>query len=414
MADPAAQLSDPLASVDPRDLGARLREARSARGWTQEQAADALGVARTTMVAIEKGERRLKPDELIRLAKLYGRKLSSLLRPGAPVENVSVQLRGALPPEPPIDADLLPFIHELERLCDDYLELERLLGAPLPRRDPPQYSFEGMDPERLAEDVAIAERNRLGLGDAPLLNLRAVLERDVGLRIFYLDLPSKVAGMFAFTEEYGGALAINRNHPPERRRHSMAREYGHFLTDRYRSEITFLGRYERRPPAERFAETFGRAFLMPATGLQRRFHELVRQRKLEGRGGPTPADLSQLAHFYFVSFEAVTRRLEDLGLIRSGTWPRLQQQGFRVKEARRLLGLQEHTVENELLPSRYRYLAVEAWQSGELSEGQLASFLRVDRVSARRLVRELGLHQEGDHGEGSPDLFLPLAAGDLG
>jgi Zn-dependent peptidase ImmA (M78 family)/DNA-binding XRE family transcriptional regulator len=413
MADPHAQLPDPLDSVDPRDLGARLREARSARGWTQEQAAEALGVARTTMVAIEKGERRLKPDELIQLAKLYGRKLSALLRPGVPVEEFSVQLRGALPPEAPIDADLVPHIHELERLCDDYLELERLLRAPLLRRDPPAYSIEGIEPEQLAEDVATAERNRLGLGDAPVLNLRAVLERDVGLRIFYLGLPSKVAGMFAFTEEYGGALAINRNHPPERRRHSMAHEYGHYLTDRYRSEITLLGRYERRPPAERFAETFGRAFLMPATGLRRRYHELVRQRTLEGRGGPTPGDLCHLAHFYFVSFEAMTRRLEELGLIRSGTWQRLQQQGFRVKKARRLLGLQEHPVEDELLPSRYRYLAVEAWHRGELSEGQLASFLRVDRLSARRLVREVGLHQEGGDGEGSPDLFLPLAAAEL-
>lgn len=407
--------ADSLDSVNPVELGARLREARGARGWTQEQAAGALGVARTTMVAIEKGERRLQPDELVRLAQLYGRKLSALLRPGAPVEDFSVQLRGALPPEAPIDAELLPHIHELERLCDDYLELERLLGAPLPRRDPPIYAMAGIDPEQLAEDVATAERNRLGLGDAPVLNLRAVLEGDVGLRIFYLDLPSKVAGMFAFTQEYGGALAINRNHPPERRRHSMGHEYGHYLTDRYHSEITLLGRYERRPPAERFAETFGRAFLMPAAGLRRRYNELVRQRNLEGRGGATPGDLCQLAHFYFVSFEAMTRRLEELGLVRAGTWQRLHQQGFRVKEARRLLGLQEHPVEDELLPARYRYLAVEAWYRGELSEGQLASFLRVDRLSARRLVLEMGLHQqEGGDGDGSPDLFLPLAAGERG
>lgn len=410
---------DPLDAANPVELGARLREARSARGWTQEQAAKALGVARTTMVAIEKGERRLKPDELIRLAKLYGRKLSALLRPGAPVEDFSVQLRGALPPPraglPPVDVDLLPHIHELERLCDDYLELERLVGAPAPRRDPPVYPMEGVAPEELAEDVATAERNRLGLGDAPVLNLRAVLEGDAGLRIFYLDLPSKVAGMFAYNQEYGGALAINRKHPPERRRHSMGHEYGHYLTDRYRSEITLLGRYERRPPAERFAETFDRAFLMPAAGLRRRFNGLVRQRKLEGRGGATTGDLCQLAHYYFVSFEAMARRLEELGLVRDGTWQRLHQQGFRVKEARRLLGLQEHPVEDELLPSRYRYLAVEAWHRAQLSEGQLASFLRVDRLSARRLVREIGLHQqEGSDGDGASDLFLPLAAGELG
>lgn len=407
---------DPLETVDPHTLGARLREARNARGWTQEQAAEALRVARTTMVAIEKGERRVKPDELVRLAKAYGRKLSGLLRPSPPVEDLSVQLRGALPPDAPIDADLLPYIHELERLCDDYLELERICGAPLGRHDPPTCSFDGLDPELAAEDAAAAERNRLGLGDAPILNLRSVLESDLGMRIFYLDLPSKIAGMFAYTEEHGGALAINQRHPPERRRHSMAHDYGHFLADRHRSEITLLGRYERRPAAERFAETFGRAFLMPGAGLRRRFLELRRQRKLEGSGGPTPGDLCRLAHFYFVSLEAMTRRLEELGLLSVGTWDRLHQQGFRVRQAQKLLGLQEQPVEDELLPARYRYLAVEAWQRGDLSEGQLASFLRVDRLSARRMVRELELQpdESGEGGQGSLDLFVPIATLEAG
>jgi DNA-binding XRE family transcriptional regulator len=273
-----------LEQIDPRDLGARLREARTAGSWTQEQAAETIGAARTTMVAIEKGERRVKPEELVELARLYGRKLSWFLRRGAPVEDLSVQLRGALPPETPVSANLMSFIHDLERLCDDYAELERLCGAATAHQPPPKYSIDGGDVAAVAEDVANAERNRLGLGDAPVLNLRAVLEDNVGLRVFYLDLPSKVAGMFAFTDAHGGVLGINRKHPPERRRHSMAHEFGHFLTDRYRSEITFLGRYERRPAAERFAETFGRAFLMPAASIRRRFHELVRQRR---RGSET-------------------------------------------------------------------------------------------------------------------------------
>lgn len=399
--------ANPLDSLDPRALGGRLREARNAGGWTQEQAAEAIGASRTTMTAIEKGERTIRPKELVQLAKLYGRKMSSLLRPGEPVEDFSVQLRGALPPETPVDAELLPHIHQLERLCDDYRELERLCGASRARRDPPLYPVEGADPEQVAEDVAGEERKRLGLGDAPVLNLRAVLEGDVGLRVFYLDLPSRVAGMFAFTEEHGGVLAINRKHPPERRRHSMGHEYGHFVTDRYRSEITFLDRYQRRPAGERFAEAFGRALLMPANSLRRRFHQAVRQRQKDGTSGPTAGDLCHLAHYFFVSFEAMTRRLEELGLVRPGTWERLKQQGFRVREAQRLSGLQEREVDDALLPPRYRYLAVEAWHRGDLSEGQLADFLQVDRLTARRMIRDVGL-------DSSFDLSAPLAAAGAG
>lgn len=397
-------------SVDPRDLGARLRKAREARGWTQQQSAEELGVARTTLTAIEKGERKIRPEELTHLARLYGRKVSWLLRRGVPTEDVCVQLRDALPSDAPIEGDLQSQISELEKLVDDYVELERLRRhASHLRREPPPYPLEGAEPEALAEDIASAERNRLGLGDAPVHNLRAVLEEDLGLWIFYMDLPWRVAGMLAYTAEQGGILGINRHHRAQRRRLSMAHEYGHFLTARYRPEITLLDRYERRPAAERFAETFARAFLMPAASLRRRFHQSTRQRGQRDAGGPTIGDLCQLAHFFFVSVEAMTHRLEELQLLPSGTWDRLRQEDFRVHEAQELLGLQEHPVDDELLPSRYRYLAVEAWQRGDLSEGQLAAFLRVDRLTARRLVHEMGL-SPGTDADSSCQYFLPLSA----
>ena len=60
-----------LQQFDPKILGGRLQEARKACGFTQQAVADHLGMARTTLVAIEKGERRVTPDELIKLAAFY-------------------------------------------------------------------------------------------------------------------------------------------------------------------------------------------------------------------------------------------------------------------------------------------------------------------------------------------------------
>ena len=48
------QLKEP-GGVEPRRLGRRLQEARVARGLTQQDLADSLGLARTTITAIEKG-----------------------------------------------------------------------------------------------------------------------------------------------------------------------------------------------------------------------------------------------------------------------------------------------------------------------------------------------------------------------
>lgn len=394
-----------LEGVDPRALGARLRRAREARGWTQEDAAKPLGMARTTMTAIEKGERQVRPEELLRLASLYGRSVAELLQRRAPVEGFGVQLRSAMR-RGPVDLDLLPFIEEFEVLCDDYLRLEELCSAPMRRRYPPEYDIREAEPELLGEEVAAAERQRLGLGEGPLPDLRDLLESEVGLRIFQIDLPSNVAGLFAFTEDHGGCIAVNRKHPPERRRNTLGHEYGHFLAGRFKPEITVLGVYERRPADERFAETFGRALLLPSRGVRHRFLELKRERN----GHPTHADLCRLAHGYGVSVEVMTRRLEELGLVPRGTWDRLQLQGFRPREAQQHLGLTPQTFGDDVVPPRYVFLAVEAWQRGDLSEGQLARLLRTDRLGARHTIERVELQA----GAGSSGDDLDLARSFLG
>lgn len=397
-----------LDAIDPRELGKRLQAARKASGRTQQDAAEELKVARTTMTAIESGSRRLQVAELARLALLYGRSVGELLRPGVAAEGFLVQLRAALDASvqeaPGEEVPLLEF----QAHCEDYVALEQLCHAPLPSNYPPQYSLAYVPPKAAAEDVANAERNRLGLGDGPLLNLREILEYDVGLRIFFLALPSKISAMFAYTETLGGCIAVNRKHPADRRRISLCHEYGHFLTKRYQSEIAVAGaQYQRSPQHESFANAFANAFLMPASGLSRRYNELHRIR--EGR--VTLADICTLAHLYFVSVEALMLRLEDLRFLSVGTWDRRRQQGFRVREAQALLQLPERPDDAEEVPARYRYLAATAYSKGDLSEGQFAGYLHVDRLEARRIAEELAslgeLTEEGMATSVSPELEGP-------
>src|SRR5690606_27417090 len=119
-----------------------------------------------------------------------------------------------------------------------------------------------------AEDAARQERLRLGLGDQPIPDLLDVLESQVGLRICYWPLPAGVAGMFANAGEGGYCIMVNRKHPHERRRYSLAHEYAHLLTDRHKPGVDYVTGSARRPPAERFADAFAAAFLMPANGVR--------------------------------------------------------------------------------------------------------------------------------------------------
>ena len=387
-----------VSGIDPRLLGRRIQEARKARGLTQQEVADALSLARTTVTALEKGERRVRPDEIIGMAGLFGRSVSDLVSSREPISDFAVQFRTAISASGSRQAQkgMAQAVQEFQRLCEDYLYLENTNAMALRQSYIPEYSINIASPEDAAEDVASAERNRLGLGDGPVLNLREVLENDVAMRVFSMKLPSRVAGIFSYTQELGGCIAVNAQHPEERRRWSMAHEYGHFLTSRYHSEISMLGVYRRVPAQERFADAFAGCFLMPAAGLKRRFNEMSRA----AAGEVTVADVCRIAHYYFASIEAVTLRLEELRLLPGGTWDRLTDRGFRVREAQEQLGLSRRTDGDHLLPLRYQLLAIRSYEEGKLTEGELARLLRVDRVSARRTVQRLThtphLRDEGD------------------
>ena len=385
-------MGDESLSIDelPALLG-RLRAARKAKRLTQQEVAERVGMSRTTVVAIEKGNRRLRFQELIDMAALYGRSVNELLRPTPVTDDFVALFRSS--PGSSIETDRVdPGVALLQELADDYLEVERVAGAPLPRRYPPEVTIQGIGVAQAAESLATSERNRLGVGDGPLLELRKLLEADVGLRIFALDLSSRVAGLFVNSSAHGGCIAINANHPFSRQRWTLAHEYAHFLVHRRQFEVTRVDGYRRVPRTERFADAFAAGFLMPAAGLTRRFLDVTQARS----GGATPADLVCLADLFQVSFEALTRRLENLELVRRHTWDRLSNAGFRVNEARRMLELASPPADTELLPRRFRYLAVEAWSRGDLSEGQLARLLRVDRITARQLVTNLSVGVTAD------------------
>lgn len=65
---------------------------------------------------------------------------------------------------------------------------------------------------------------------------------------------------------------------------------------------------------------------------------------------------------------------------------------------RNLHGLLRHggplpeVAESEAIPLAYQLMAVEAFHEGQISEGELARYLRQDRLSARELYQSLRSH----------------------
>ena len=382
--------SNILDNIDMSRLGELLQQARKKCGVTQADAAKIIDAARTTIVAIEKGERRLKPNELIKLARAYGRSISDFVQSRPIIQPFEVQFRAAYRRNEDEEEQINPSISHLEELCRNYLELEEIMDAPLPQNYPQEYQVSNMPLEATAESIAIAERQRLGLGDSPIAHLRDILEQSVGLRIFYVKMPSKYSEVYSFDEKLGGCMAINANHPEERRRWSLAHGYLHFLAHRRKPVVDFDGQYQRLPESERLAEAFPKYFLMPTSSLLKQFNDMHRS-----HGKFTPTNLFTLAHYYGVSVSALVYRLEDMGLLPSGTWDRLRDRGLKVRKVQQELGLEAIMQRTDVTPIHYQHLAIEALDQGLITEGRFANFLDVDRLEARRIAEVLREHSSG-------------------
>jgi len=367
-----------MTGVSPAELGERLRRARSVVNLTQEAAAASLGMARTTLVAIEKGQRPVRPEELIALARLYGISAGKLTSPDAVHVDLSAKFRRTEGKQ--ASRCVTEALALLNRLATGAVQLERLLGHELRTDYPPPIRIDPQIVYQQAEDAANNLRARLGVGLGPIPDLISLLELELGLRIFVRLLPSQISGLYAYDSEIGACILINAKHDWKRRVQTALHETGHFVSDRSHADI--LEGDELSPAIEeRFAKRFGSAFLIPASGVRARFVEIVgSENRFDVR------ELILLAHQFGVATEAMCRRLEELSLLPRGTWDSIRGRGFASHLERSVLGEVSVQPKPPLIPARLAYLASIALDREVLSEGQLCDLLAVDRSELREAL----------------------------
>jgi Zn-dependent peptidase ImmA (M78 family)/DNA-binding XRE family transcriptional regulator len=365
-------------NLSPEILGERLRRARSNSNLTQDTAAGRLQIARTTLVAIERGQRRVKPEELVAFARLYGISVGRLTAPNAIHVDLTAKFRRIEGRE--VDQDVQTAVELLNRLSSGAAELERAVDAELPKDYPPPLHIRAAGLYQQAEDAAVALRNRLGVGLGPISDLFSVFELDLGVRVFLRPLPHHISGLYAYDPAVGACILINAHHPRKRRVQSLAHEGGHFVSDRAHADVLEDSEIPLSVE-ERFARRFGTALLMPASAVRVRFDQIVNvERAFSVR------QLILLAHQFGVATEAMARRLEELDLLPEGTWQSIKDRKFNSGYEREVLGDPAPEVALPLIPTRIAYLSSVAAERGVLSEGQLCELLVVDRLQLRECL----------------------------
>lgn len=398
-------------------LGRKLREAREICGISQQAAAEAIGAPRTAITQIEAGNRSVSTLELSKLAARYRISIASFFEDDALAkeEDLLVALHRVVPGlenHPAVQSE----VERCVSLFREGINLEQLIGQEQ-RVGPPSYAVDVPrtvgDAITEGEHVAHEERQRLGIGNAPIPDVSELLTTQ-GIWASGLELPDQMSGLFLQHRSIGLGILVNAAHPRSRKRFSYAHEFAHALMDRDDS-VTVSSAANASDLIEKRANAFAAAFLMPRGGIADVLLGLDKGRPSRSEqsifdaatGGSFDADIrssagsqhityndvAMIAHHFGVSYQAAVYRLKSLRHVSPSASQELLDNELHGRDYLKALDLFDDLEEQEArqywdreLRSEVAHLAIEAFRQEEISRGRLLEVSKSLGIGGERLL----------------------------
>lgn len=402
-------------------LAERLRRERNRVGLTQEEAAELLGVKRSTIVQIEAGNRDVTSIELSRIAVMYKRDVEFFLSESELDEPCGVMhLRAGTDIE---DEPVRDNLEKCVKVCKAATALETMLGT---SRIGVAFSYTLERPQTRWEAVeqgmrlAAMERKRLELGTIPVRNIVEIIAQH-GVRVGRYTLTDDISGLFFVGSDTGMAILVNSGHSPTRRLFSYAHEYAHMLVDsaQVSGGVSRFG--NRDDLLEVRANTFAAHFLMPDEGVRNFLdsisgptrqvmeiydgfkeqignheEELVtaQRRTAPGSQEVRMIDVLRLARHFGTSYEATTYQLLNLKIIQREVMEKLLSDKDRSEKVNDLLGsalgrpslyLERETMAD--LKQTLVSLVVEAWLQKQIPWPKACEYMQLVNVDPQLLEK---------------------------
>lgn len=295
-------------------LSTQLARAREATGYSQEQAAAALGVNRAMVSYWESGSRVPNDRQLVALARIYRVTAGQLqsdeeLYPRLDLANMMFRSEAGIPESArPGIQDFISFLDTYAKLASETgTRIHGLAASPFINRS--EFTS-GEDVRRKAEAV----RSHLRLGIGPISDIDWVCEM-LGVTVFRAELGSDLktvpSGVFVKHQDVGFSVLVNLSMTPGRRRFTIAHELAHalFHSDEKHAYVVSL---PTQSPHEKFADAFAGEFLMPAEGIRGFMEE-----NGMGRTIVDPSEVIHLQRYFKVSFPTALLRLRQLRILSS-------------------------------------------------------------------------------------------------
>jgi len=342
-------------------IGYRVKAAREAKGWTQDQLASGLGLKdRQSISDIENAKRILKSEELMTLSDLLDQEIEFFIDPFAVAGEARFSWRANISPESLGQFELqagrwiglLRFLREHQTNRASVLKRSLRLSA--------LSSYE--DAQKCAETLV----EELDLGLVPAETLITTIEQQLDIPVLFVDTINNndnqsISGATIHLNEFG-ALLINRNETEARRNFDLAHELFHALTwDRMEPEHCESNSIEESSKGKRveqLANNFAAALLMPSASL----NKLIDSHRLENI-----THLCEVASRFHVAPTSLAWRLYNLKLISLDTKAQLS-------------ALKQNSTQSDrpkLFSATFVKMLHEALENGKLSVRKAAKALGV-------------------------------------
>ena len=400
-------------AITREELARRLKAARENCGLTQQEVADTLGIQRASVAHIEMGRRAVNSLELEKLARLFGRGIGELVSEGAFTDDPIAVLFRATPGIAEM-AGIEKELHHCANLCRETTRLEGILGYTQARGLPATYSLPAPSTrwDAISQGILVAsqERNRLGLGSAPIRNIPELI-RQQGVRVTEASLPDDISSLFFHGRDIGLGIVANRNHVWQRRFFSYTHEYCHVLADRERPGVVSRAA-DSDQLIEVRANVFAAHFLMPEAGIRsflqtigkgeatRKTQEIFNGEKpLSAQKRMAPGSqtihslhVAQIAWHFGVSYEAALYQLLNLGLITRDEMDDLRSRSKAEEAVTRALNTPGNAPEDihYSLSDQVLRLGLEAYDREEISRNKLLELADEADYPRDRLEELLG------------------------
>lgn len=354
----------------PGFIGARLREARQARGYSAVALAELVGVTRSAVSHYEKGEQTPRPEIMRRIEQVLNLPPQFFWRIPETERERKLFFRS-------MSAATVTARMKAERRYIWLEEIVRYLReyVTIPRVSFPQFEKAFKDPAQISpehiEELALETRRYWKLGNGAISNVVWLLENN-GAIITRTKLEADTLDAFSEWHEYEGRPYIimgSDKNVAARSRFDAAHELGHIILHRGVDKSRITRAAADFKLMEQQADRFAGAFLLPHIAFSNDFFS------------PTLDTFQALKPKWGVSIQFMLHRAQDLGLIKDEQaqrlWANCARRGWRLKEPLddkleveqpRLLRRSFEMLINEGVQTRAEVLSALPYSSSDIEE----------------------------------------------